>query len=221
MPALPSGGKAAGPSEPFIRFHELPWPTFPPEVLPPGPVVFLDIETTGLSAWSHHVTLVGMLLPVPEQGLRRVEQYFVHHPSDEAEVLQHVALCLQRQTRIITYNGKSFDVPFLQARAERHGIRWPAIPHLDLLQITRSLQLVHGRFPNCRLQTVMSHFGLVREDRTSGLEMVRAYARWLRNRDVRERDEILAHNRDDLLYLPELLQHLTVPLGDPGNAGGG
>lgn len=174
-----------------------------------GTTVYLDIETTGLSPREAHVTLVGL---VHGDGAgRSLTQYFVPSPADEAAVLAEVADHLRDFAWVVTYNGDRFDLPFLQSRAAQHRFRWPELQSLDLLPMARAWRDLHGGLPDCKLQTVMHWFGVGRGDATSGWEMVQAYERWLQDGIAGDRDLILTHNADDLLYLPELVPLLITP----------
>src|ERR1700682_2878645 len=67
----------------------------------PNCVIFLDVETTGLSKYYDVITLVGWLY----QGI-----YRVHLPDDDPEVLLDT---LSNASALVTFNGKLFDLPFL------------------------------------------------------------------------------------------------------------
>lgn len=195
----------------FTRSGERPLPPLPQGALPSGYEGYLDIESTGLSPDSAHVTLVGLVLP--QNGSRFLEQYFADTPADEAEVLSLVAARLRQLAGVVTYNGATFDLPFLRRRAALYKIDWPWVETYDLLTVARAWRSQFGQLPNCKLQTVMAHFALGRVDQTSGYEMVEAYHRWVKHGEVADRDLILEHNADDLLLLPDLVPCLTQPPG--------
>jgi uncharacterized protein len=190
----------------FTRWTRRRLPKLPDDVLPEGPVAYLDIETTGLSPASAQITLVG--LAWGDKGGRRLRQYFVDRPRSEPGVLRAVAANLSKFAGTVTYNGGSFDLPFLRRRARAHGIRWPWIETFDLLGVARAWRRTHGRPDDCRLKTVMSHFRVGRTDDTTGYEMVEAYWRWLDTGDSDERELILEHNAQDVMLLPDIVPHL-------------
>jgi len=174
-----------------------------------GPEAYLDIETTGLSPDSAQITLVGLVYA--DGAVRRLEQHFVDDPDDEAEVLREVARRLRAFGTTVTYNGATFDLPFLRRRAEMLAVPWPWLETYDLLRVARAWRQNHGQLRDCRLQTVMAHFRLGRQDETSGREMVEAYYKWLRTGIGSYRELILEHNAEDLLLLPDLIPCLTQP----------
>ena len=190
----------------FVRRLARPLPRLPEGSLPAGRVAYLDIETTGLAAAFAQVTLVGIAWG---DGRERVlEQHFVDAPDREATVLGRVARLLRGFAGAVTYNGGTFDLPFLRHRARMLGVRWPWVEQLDLLRAARRWRRSHGRLPNCCLGTVLAHFGVQRVDETSGVDMVNAYRRWLRTGNPAHRSLILDHNADDVLLLPDLVPHL-------------
>lgn len=196
-----------------------PLPPLPEGAAPGGgPEVYLDIETTGLGADSAQITLVG--LAYAEGPVRCLEQYFADDPENEADVLREAARRLRAFDVTVTYNGATFDLPFLKRRASLLGVRWPRLQTYDLLGVARAWRQEYGRLENCKLQTVMAYFQLGRQDTTSGREMVEAYYKWLQTGIGSYRDLILAHNAEDLLLLPDLVPCLTQPPGAV-RAGGG
>jgi len=172
---------------------------------------WLDIETTGLSPATCHVTLFGYVR-CSRYG-RRLTQLFVEDPSEEPQVLVAAIADLAHAPLLVTFNGARFDLPFLRGRGAVCHVPVPAFRHRDLLDDVRRIDPRRSLWPDHRLQTLMRCCGLHRDDALSGRDMVRAYGRWLRWHRPADRDEILGHNADDLLRLPELtavvLGHLT------------
>ena len=62
--------------------------------------------------------------------------------------------------RLVTFNGKMFDVPLLDARFRLNRARFPlaGAPHLDLLHPAR--RLWKARLESCRLQSLEAEQGL-------------------------------------------------------------
>lgn len=181
-------------------------PTLPTSSAPDGPVAYLDIETTGLWARRHHVTVVGIATATPRG--RKLEQFFVHEPRAEADVLEQVLGRLREVKRVVVYNGISFDLPFLRERARKHRMTLPWLEACDLLPLARGWRRRYGAPASCTLQSVLAHFRIHREDRSRGGDVVEAYERWLDDGDETARDLILDHNAEDVLLLPELAARL-------------
>src|SRR4051812_30950529 len=80
-------------------------------------VLFLDIETTGLSRYYDELTLVGYML----EG-----RYSVHIKGDDPAPLLEA---LETADSLVTFNGTLFDVPFLLQTFEDATI---PTTHVDL-----------------------------------------------------------------------------------------
>ena len=172
--------------------------------LSPEEIIFLDLETTGLSMTP--VFLIGTM----ECGSNGFvfKQYFARDYSEEAGILSAFAERLSSARMIVTFNGKSFDVPFLQNRAIATGVALPQPrSHLDLLHESRRR---YGRtVPNHKLQTLETVIcGNPREDDIPGSEIPAAYHEFVRTGNARKIGMILKHNLHDLLTMADLMRHM-------------
>ena len=141
--------------------------------------LFLDLETCGLS--SSPVFLAGTMHWNGEDFVLR--QYFARHYGEEAALLAAVHEQARGFESLVTFNGKSYDAPFLAARALTHGVTL-ALPrhHLDLLHLARRRWKRDLR--DCRLQTLECH--VCRRRRTGdvpGDEVPGLYHDYVRNGD--------------------------------------
>jgi uncharacterized protein YprB with RNaseH-like and TPR domain len=167
--------------------------------------LFLDLETTGLSATP--VFLAGLL--VPERGELHFRVYLARDYTEEAALLEAVGEEVRCRPIVVTYNGKSYDLPFLRERSGRLRGR-PVAPGgvLDLLHASR--RRWGGRLPDCRLKTL--EWQLCRRRRAGdidGADIPAAYHRFVRDRDPRPLIRILTHNLLDLYTLAELTGHVA------------
>jgi uncharacterized protein YprB with RNaseH-like and TPR domain len=129
--------------------------------------------------------------------------------SAEASMLDCFAGWVDRDTTLVSYNGRCYDAPLLDARYRLARQRTPlaGLRHLDLLFPTR--RRYKGRWENCRLATIERHLlGVVREDDLPGSEAPRAWLDWLRGGDARDFRRVLAHNDQDVRSLVGLLLRL-------------
>jgi uncharacterized protein YprB with RNaseH-like and TPR domain len=76
--------------------------------------------------------------------------------NEEAAMLEALSHALQGFEHVVTYNGKMFDVPLLEARFRLNRVRFPlaSATHLDLLHPARRLWKL--RLESCRLQSLES-----------------------------------------------------------------
>jgi uncharacterized protein YprB with RNaseH-like and TPR domain len=169
-------------------------------------VCFLDIETTGLSPTTY-LFLVGLMFW--EGGRFVVEQVFARHYAEEPAVLRYVRDTLDRFESVVTYNGGSFDLPFVETRMAANRVP-PLEPFssVDLLYTAR--RLFRGTLPNCRLGTVERHIrGISRTGDIPGRHIPDAYHDYVRTGDARAMKNVLYHNRMDLFTMAVLVNRLA------------
>lgn len=98
----------------------------------PEDVLFFDIETTGLSARSAGLYLIGVLTYTANNWT--LLQYFCEDVADEPAVLQAFFELLRTKKILISYNGDGFDIPFLRHMVEQYGLHTPHPHHSTALQ---------------------------------------------------------------------------------------
>jgi hypothetical protein len=124
---------------------------------------------------------------------------------EEPALLHALAEELARFDRLVTFNGKMFDVPLLDARFHLNRRRFPLAEarHLDLLHPAR--RLWKARLESCRLQSLeTSLMGLRRTGDIPGEEIPQVYFDWVRRRDARMLARVFEHNRQDIVSLAAL-----------------
>lgn len=171
-----------------------------------GEVLFLDLETTGLSLGAGtYVFLVGM--GFFREGTYRIRQFFLRSFEEEARMMASLGRWIEPFGTLVTFNGKRFDLPLLEARFSMCAE--PAFPadgkaHWDLLYPVR--RLWRDRQDDCRLGTMeKTRLGVVREGRDiPGSEIPSIYYRYVHEGDTRDLDRVLYHNAMDVLTLTTL-----------------
>ena len=111
---------------------------------------------------------------------------------------------------LVSFNGKSFDVPLLATRYRMHAKpdAFTPLPHLDLLPPTR--RAFARRWEDCRLQTAEQRLlRFHREDDLPGAAMPRAWADFLRSGHAAPMNAVLNHNRRDVVSLAALMAALA------------
>jgi uncharacterized protein len=165
--------------------------------------VFVDTETTGLSGGTGtHVFLVG-LGRFEARGFV-VRQYFLRHPGEERALLSAIERDVRDAGCLVTYNGRSFDVPMLETRFRMHHQSF-AFPdhHLDLLHPVRSLW--KHRLPGCSLGTVERDIlGVTRVDDAPGWMIPQMYFSYLQSRRIEMLASVFSHNQQDIVSLARI-----------------
>lgn len=173
----------------------------------PEQCLFLDTETTGLSGGAGTVAfLVGM--GMIKNGVMEVEQWFMRDYPDEHDLLDRVEARLRACGCVVTFNGRTFDLPLLKARAAMDRRRdWPEPEQLDLLFPSRRVWKL--RLENCRLGTLEEALlGIRREGDLPGSEVPARYFDYLKSGDIDLVRDIIDHNRQDIVTLGLLLDRL-------------
>ncbi|MEW8337479.1 MAG: ribonuclease H-like domain-containing protein [Candidatus Thiodiazotropha sp.] len=181
--------------------------------------VYIDTETTGLSGGSGTLAfLVGMAHV--EGDAIRVTQYMITRFAAEGAMLDAFALALSGEDRLISYNGKSYDLPLLgtRYRMQRRADDLNRLPHLDLLHPVR--RLFSSRWPDCRLITLEQRLlGLHRHNDLPGSAAPEAWFDFVRSGSTPRLARVVHHNRQDLLSLALAHAALTQVISQPQRHG--
>jgi uncharacterized protein YprB with RNaseH-like and TPR domain len=176
--------------------------------------VFIDLETTGLSGGAGTVAfLVGC--GWFDYGAFQVRQFLLTSFAAERALLAAVAEFFSDADLIVTYNGKTFDVPVMETRWTFHRLSMPldGVPHFDMLHPARRLWSARGSGGSaampmrvdeggCRLTTLERLlFDVTRVGDVPGFEIPSRFFRFLRSGDPRPLEPVLEHNRLDLVSL--------------------
>jgi uncharacterized protein len=203
---------------------------------PRVPLVFFDLETTGLSGGAGTYAFLIGCGSFAEDGAFMTRQYVLARIADERAVLSAFGEELNRAGALISFNGKTFDAPLLETRYLFHRLAFPAAerPHLDMLHPARrfwgnradgdppALPSSDGRLnvtsgcaaferpmASCSLSALERHvLGWRRADDVPGFEIPARYFQFVRSGDARPLAAVLEHNRLDLLSLAGITARL-------------
>lgn len=174
--------------------------------------IFIDLETTGLSGGAGTVAfLVGC--GFFDLGAFQVRQFLLTSHSAERALLWAVADFFENVDLIVTYNGKTFDVPVMETRWLFHRLQMPldSVPHFDMLHPARRLwrsrtNAADADEGGCRLSTLeRTLFNVTRVGDVGGFEIPSRFFRFLRTGDPRPLEGVLEHNRLDLVSLAAVM----------------
>ncbi len=180
--------------------------------------LWLDTETTGLAGGTGtYAFLIG--LAYVEGDALVTEQLLLRRLSAERHLLAALRDRLRRGARLVTFNGRRFDWPILEARFVL-ARQSPAVleDHMDLIHPAR--RLWHRILGTHRLSTIEDAvLGAPRPDDVPGWQIPMIFVEYLRTTDRRLLDPILIHNRADLLAMILLHGEVARILRDPHAAG--
>ena len=172
---------------------------------------FLDIETTGLSRKYNMTYLIGVLSPIPDSNSWILKQYFANSMDKEKDLLERFIDDINVYDNIITYNGDSFDLPFINHRLDHYGIKSFVDPSksFDLYRLIRQNKQ-YLSLPNLKLKTIEESLGYFREDIYSGFDCIGFYHEYINSKNLELKDNILKHNYDDLVHMLDIIKILDV-----------
>src|SRR5258708_14538091 len=211
-------------------------PALPPPDGAGSRTLYVDLETTGLSGGAGTVAfLVGC--GWFDTGAFQVRQFLLTSYASERALLCAVAECFGATSLLVTYNGKTFDVPVMETRWLFHRMPLPleSVRHCELPHPGRRLWRARlragasakaGEEPSrdaageggCRLGTLERVLCDVRRvGDVPGMDIPARYFRFLRSGDARPLEPVLEHNRLDLISLAAVCAH-AVQLVEEGSA---
>ena len=147
--------------------------------------VYLDIETTGMDSYYSSITTIALY-----DG--RVISWYVKDQN-----LEDFKTDIQKYSTIISYNGKCFDVPFIESNL---GIRLDHV-HIDLRYVLASLGF-KGGLKHCETLLGMDRGDLAGID---GFFAVLLWNDYQTNNDPKALETLLAYNIQDVVTLENLM----------------
>ena len=179
-----------------------------------GKLLFLDLETTGLSGGAGtYAFLVGC--GWFDATVFRLRQFFLADFGAERALLESVAELAEGTACVVTYNGKTFDLPLIETRfvLQRMATPFADLPHVDLLHPARRMWREDD--VECRLTNLERTLcGHEREGDVPGFEIPSRYFRYVRSGDARPLEAVLEHNRLDIISLAMLTARAAQLLED-------
>lgn len=178
--------------------------------------IFIDTETSGLAGGTGTYAFEIGVGRYTQDGFK-LAQFFMRHPGEEPALLEGLENFMHGMKAIITYNGKSFDIPLLNTRYTMMGLTSPFknVDHFDLLPLARRLWCI--RLPSRTLGNVEAEIlGVKRGDEeVPGYMIPEMYFDYLKSQDARPLAGIFYHNAIDILSLAGLFSHMASLLNQP------
>jgi uncharacterized protein YprB with RNaseH-like and TPR domain len=167
------------------------------------PAAYFDTETTGLSTGAGTVIFLAGVARCDGPRVT-VRQYLLPDYPYEPALLRSLVRDLAAFPRLVTYNGRTFDLPMLAARLTVHGLfrEQAALPaaHDDLLPDAR--RLFRRPLGGARLADVESGvLGVRRASDCPGSEVPARYFGYLGGASPDILAEVLDHNFQDVVSL--------------------
>ncbi|MBL8720725.1 MAG: ribonuclease H-like domain-containing protein [Myxococcales bacterium] len=197
----------------------------------PSRALYLDTEATGLAGGTGTIPfLIGVAWF--EGSSFVVEQLLLRRLGEEAPMLARLAERIAASSMLVTFNGKSFDMPLLRTRYVMNRLPLPQEPpHFDLVHLARR---IHRRAPpraaeravagagapsmerwddegaqrvaSCKLVALeRTLLGFAREGDIDGGEVPARYTQFLRHGDADAIRAVCDHNLWDVVSMAGLV----------------
>lgn len=182
--------------------------------LPPlARLMFLDTETTGLAGGTGTCAfLIG--IGMVEGSQFAVRQFFLRDYPEEKATLAALTQALENYHGLVTFNGKTFDIPLLETRYAMARLESPfaRLLHLDLLHPARRMWKL--RLESCALKNLENELlGIRRQGDVDGSEIPGIYFDYLRTGDAGGLQPVFYHNALDIISLAALTVEMASVIG--------
>lgn len=141
-------------------------------------LVFFDIETTGLSADTSYLYLIGCVYYKNSQF--HMVQWFSEGIQEETLLLHAFFSFVHEYRFILHFNGSSFDIPYLLKKCNHHKLTYhfDQFQMIDLYKKTLSLKKIL-KLPNYRQKTLEDFLNIPRKDTFGGGDLIEVYQGYL------------------------------------------
>ena len=169
-------------------------------------LLFIDTETTGLMGGTGTVAfLIGV--GYFNKNVLTIEQHIMRDYDEEAAMLKKIKELLDQKDILVSFNGKSFDLPLIKTRLILNRLRYSKHRlHLDLLHSARRIWSFLDSCSLGSLETQVLDFE--RNDDIPGSMIPGIYFDFIEKNDYKLLAPVIEHNLYDILSLVTLFTHL-------------
>jgi hypothetical protein len=168
---------------------------------------FIDIETTGLSKL--YSDIISITLLVYEDDKYKIYQIFCQYKIEQPDALKYLKELIKSKKYIVTYNGNSFDIPFLAEKAKRFNVTldFDSLIKIDLYFLMKKLRYKID-IVNLKLKTLEEYFCIERNDTIGGMDVLTLYEAYKLEPRKEFSHLILRHNYEDVYNLPIVMNNI-------------
>lgn len=182
----------------------------PPNWLKTYKSIYLDIETTGLSADKNIIYSIGCAYF--SENTLFFKQWFCEEFQDEVLILKDFSNFIKAFDTIICFNGTTFDIPFINKRCVKNTLSEALIDYkiIDLYKIISSKRK-YINLPNFKQKTIEQAFNIHRDDEFNGRELITMYNAFVQMNSLKTDsaiesskelfEVIFAHNYEDVINM--------------------
>lgn len=160
-------------------------------------ILFIDIETTGFTAASSSLYLIGCAF---YDGISfTCKQFFAEKPSEESDILRQFLGFASKYRILIHFNGNNFDIPYIQEKCQKYGLECNISSMIGIDLYRRISPLKNFlKLPNVKQKTLEQYLRIDRKDTYSGKDLINVYHDYVTLFNVDALSKLLTHNSEDL-----------------------
>lgn len=179
------------------------------ELAPLEKILFLDIETTGFSAKTSHLYLIGCVYYAND--VWNTIQWFAEDSTEEDAVLEAFFEFNKSYTFLIHFNGNNFDIPYLEQKCKALGLPY-SLSRFQGIDIYRRIAPFKDflKLSDCKQKSIEKYLRLNRKDTYSGGELITLYHSYRKTREDRILYTLLLHNEDDIRGMVSISGALSI-----------
>lgn len=175
----------------------------------PEELLFVDIETKSLF---FETSIIEIGAGYFEGSKFTVKQFTCLSDSSEFEILEEFSKLLPGKKAFVTFNGRTFDIPFIDGRMSYYGgtstpVDILELHNFDLLHFSRCCYRLE--FNSFRLKSMESQLlGKEREGDIDGAEVQVYFENFVNTQDPKYIEPIIYHNGEDVFSMVMLMERL-------------
>jgi uncharacterized protein len=182
-----------------------------------GLLRFFDLETTGLSGGTGTIAFLASVGRLAGGERLEIAQVFLEDFPGEGAFVALILGLLGEVGTVVSYNGRSFDMPLLRTRCVMTSNALPALAHVDALYAARRLWSKSCGGASLGLLEA-AVLGTERGEDIPGEEIPEAWLSFARGGEGPRLGLVLSHNAADVAGLCALVARVQSAFDDPAGA---
>ncbi len=174
----------------------------------PEDILFVDIETTGFTARTSSLYMIGCIFFEHDQI--HLIQWFAEKPEEEKKILSAFLQKCRSHQILIHYNGNNFDIPYMKQKCMQYHIPQP-FSDMEGVDIYKRImpykKMLH--LENVKQKTVEEFMQISRDDMYNGGQLIEVYKDYVASPAPEKAHLLLLHNADDMKGMLQLLPILS------------